>query len=230
MTIHPEADLSAYADDALDTPARAAVEAHLDTCAVCRAHLADLRAVSRLLRSLPAPAPRRSLVPRLVRPPVWLAPSRTFATFASGVFAFLFLVSSVLIVDPTLGGGGPGIFTTGTQRSAAQRNEAGRVVIAPVAAAAVSPRAPAAAPLAPQAAAGVSPPPLAAPAAAPRPSAAADSAQADAAKSAITPAPPRSAPGEESGRPTLGSPFLWLALTLGAALIAVAIRRRMRLS
>ena len=220
MTIHLEADLSAYADDALDASARAAVEAHLDTCAVCRARLADLRAVSRLLGSLPAPAPRRSLVPRLVRPPVWLAPSRTFATFASGVFAFLFLVSSVLTINPTLGGGGSGIFTTSTQRTAQQRNEAGRIAIAPVAATAgvaVSPRAPAAAP-------------LAVPAAAPRPSAAVDNAQADAAQSAGTPAPPRNASGEDSGRPTLGSPFLWLALTLGAALVAVAIRRRMRLS
>ena len=66
---------------------------------------------------------------------MWLAPSRTFATFASGLFAFLILVSAVLTIDPTLGGGGPGIFTTSTQRAAQQRLEAGRATGAPAAAA-----------------------------------------------------------------------------------------------
>ncbi|MBI3748793.1 MAG: zf-HC2 domain-containing protein, partial [Chloroflexi bacterium] len=89
MTMHPEADLSAYLDDALDAISRAAVEAHLDACTVCRARLADLGAVSRLVAALPAPAPHRSLVPRLVARPVWLAPARTLATLASGVFGFL---------------------------------------------------------------------------------------------------------------------------------------------
>ncbi|MDO8563259.1 MAG: zf-HC2 domain-containing protein, partial [Candidatus Limnocylindria bacterium] len=121
MTMHPDADLSAYLDRALEATGRAAVEAHLDTCALCRARLADLGAVSRLVAALPTPAPRRSLVPRLVARPVWLAPARTFATLASGVFGFLFLVSAVLATDPTLGGGGPGILTTSTQRAAQQR-------------------------------------------------------------------------------------------------------------
>ena len=259
--MHPEADLSAYLDDALDATGHAVVEAHLDTCAVCRARLADLRAVSRLVAALPAPAPRRSLVPRLVTRPVWLAPARTLATLASGLFGFLFLVSAVLATDPTLGGGGPGILTTGTQRAAQQRLAAGRATTAPAAAMpapqavpAAAPTAlhfgaaasPAAAPLAPQLGAQVSPAPRLAPVSptaaplppqfgaavspAPRPSGAADAATAESSKSATaTVAPGAPALGEPGpARPSIGSPFVWLALTAGAAGAAVALRRRMR--
>ena len=243
--MHPEADLSAYLDLALDAAGRAAVEGHLDTCALCRARLADLRAVSRLVAALPAPAPRRSLVPRLVTRPVWLAPARTLATLASGLFGFLFLVSAVLATDPTLGGGGPGILTTGTQRAAQQRLAAGRATIAPAAAPAPqsvpaaapttlqsgAAASPAAAPLAPQAVPAPLAPQLAAPASpAARPSGAADAATAESSKSATaTVAPGRPAPGEPGPvRPSLGSPFVWLALTAGAAGAALALRRRMR--
>ncbi len=219
MTMHPDADLSAYLDLALDATGRAAVGAHLDACAVCRARLADLRAVSGLVAALPAPALHRSLVPRLVARPVWLAPARTLATLASGLFGFVFLVSAVLATDPTLGGGGPGILTTGTQRAAQQRLAAGRATIAP--AAAPAPQA-VPAPAAPQLAAPVSP--------AARPSGAADAATAESSKSATaTAAPGARALGEPGpARPSIGSPFIWLALTAGAAGAALALRRRMR--
>jgi len=46
---------SLYIDDALSLPARVAFEGHLDKCPVCRGSLAELRAVTRGLRSLPRP-------------------------------------------------------------------------------------------------------------------------------------------------------------------------------
>ena len=222
--MHPEADLSAYLDLALDATGRAAVEAHLGTCAVCRARLADLRAVSRLVAALPAPAwRRRSLVPRLMAArPVWLAPARTLATLASGLFGFLFLVSAVLATDPTLGGGGPGILTTSTQRLAEQRLASGRATIAPAAALPAPQAAPAAAPLAPRLGAAVSPAPRAT-------IAAALFDDSSGAASAATAAPGTRALGEPGpARPSIGSPFVWLALTAGAAGAALALRRRMR--
>ena len=97
--MHPFGDLSAYLDNALSTEARASVQAHLDTCAICRTRLADLRATARLIAALPMPVPSRSLVPR-VSVPVWLAPLRTFATFATGAALFLFLASAVISYFP----------------------------------------------------------------------------------------------------------------------------------
>lgn len=44
--------LSPYIDDVLSLPARVAVEDHLDTCPVCRAHVAELRSLSRSLSQL----------------------------------------------------------------------------------------------------------------------------------------------------------------------------------
>ncbi len=93
---HPHGQLSAYLDGALAPADRAAVEAHLDTCPACRAHLAQLRGVSALIASLPAPAPSRRLTPRLVATPPWLAPLRTLTTLASGISVFLFLASAIL--------------------------------------------------------------------------------------------------------------------------------------
>lgn len=48
--------LGAYHDGELTAERRAWVEAHLDGCAACREELAGLRALSRLLGSLPEPA------------------------------------------------------------------------------------------------------------------------------------------------------------------------------
>jgi putative zinc finger protein len=90
--VHPFAELSAYLDGALEPRARASVEAHLGTCAVCRARLADLRGTARLIAGLPSPAPARSLVPH-VSVPFWLAPLRTASAIASGLAVILFVVS-----------------------------------------------------------------------------------------------------------------------------------------
>jgi anti-sigma factor RsiW len=97
--VHPFDDLSAYLDGALSSEARASVQAHLDTCALCRTRLAELRGTARLIAALPMPVPSRSLVPR-VSVPVWLAPLRTFSTFASGAAIFLFLASAVIASFP----------------------------------------------------------------------------------------------------------------------------------
>jgi anti-sigma factor RsiW len=96
MTQHPHAELSAYIDGALIPAAQAAVEGHLVTCALCRAHVTQLRATSSLLHSLPDPVPSRRLVPRLAGAPAWLAPLRTLMTLASGAAVFLFIASAVL--------------------------------------------------------------------------------------------------------------------------------------
>jgi anti-sigma factor RsiW len=97
--VHPFGDLSAYLDGALSSEARASVQAHLDTCALCRTRLAELRGTARLIAALPMPVPSRRLVPR-VSIPVWLAPLRTISTFASGAAIFLFLASAVLSSFP----------------------------------------------------------------------------------------------------------------------------------
>jgi len=97
--VHPFGDLSAYLDNALSSEARASVQAHLDTCALCRSRLAELRGTARLIAALPMPVPSRSLVPR-VSVPFWLAPLRTFSTFASGAAIFLFLASAVIAYFP----------------------------------------------------------------------------------------------------------------------------------
>jgi hypothetical protein len=92
--VHPFGDLSAYADNALSVDRRAAVEAHLDTCSVCRARLGELRATSRLIAALPSPVPLRRLAPR-VSIPVWVAPLRTLSAVATGAAALLFVASAV---------------------------------------------------------------------------------------------------------------------------------------
>jgi anti-sigma factor RsiW len=48
--------LSQYIDDVLSLPVRVSVDEHLDKCPVCRAHVAELRRISRSFRSLPRPA------------------------------------------------------------------------------------------------------------------------------------------------------------------------------
>lgn len=49
--------LSLYLDNILSLPARVAMDAHLVECPLCRAHLAELRLISRNLRELPPPTP-----------------------------------------------------------------------------------------------------------------------------------------------------------------------------
>lgn len=97
--MHPFGDLSAYLDEALSTEDQTSVQAHLDTCGLCRSRLAELRGTARLIAGLPMPVPSRSLVPR-ISVPIWLAPLRTFSTFASGAAIFLFIASAILTTFP----------------------------------------------------------------------------------------------------------------------------------
>jgi anti-sigma factor RsiW len=111
MNAHPERQLSAYLDEALDLGEKAQLDAHLAGCAACRARLADLAAVSSLLADLPQLAPRRSLLLR--RLPAWLVPARWASTIAAAGFAAVFLASSMSAALPRAmpaaapGGGAP---------------------------------------------------------------------------------------------------------------------------
>ena len=53
--------LSELADSGLTGEARARVEAHVETCAACRAQLADIRRIRQTARSLPKMAPPEGL-------------------------------------------------------------------------------------------------------------------------------------------------------------------------
>ena len=102
--MHPFGDLSAYLDDALSSEDRTSVQAHLDTCGLCRTRLAELRGTARLIAALPMPVPSRSLVPR-VSVPIWLAPLRTLTTLASGAAIFLFIATAILTSFPRVTSG-----------------------------------------------------------------------------------------------------------------------------
>lgn len=95
MGPHPDLELSAYVDDALDEPDRARVADHLAGCATCTARARELSATAAVLRALPDPRPSRSLVPPLARAPAWYAPARLLSGIASGVFALLFLAAAL---------------------------------------------------------------------------------------------------------------------------------------
>jgi len=97
--VHPFGDLSAYLDGALSSEARASVQAHLDSCALCRTRLAELRGTTRLIAALPMPVPSRSLVPRVGVSP-WIALLRTLSTVASAAAIFLFVVSAAMSSFP----------------------------------------------------------------------------------------------------------------------------------
>lgn len=97
--MHPFGDLSAYLDGALSSEARASVQAHLDSCALCRTRLAELRGTARLIAALPMPVPSRSLVPRVGVSP-WIALLRTFSAVASAAAIFLFVVSAAMSSFP----------------------------------------------------------------------------------------------------------------------------------
>ena len=90
--MHPFADLNAYIDGALDPQSRERVDAHLGSCAICSTRVAELRATAKLIAALPAPAPARSLVPRIAVP-MWLAPLRTASAVASGLALVVFVIS-----------------------------------------------------------------------------------------------------------------------------------------
>ena len=220
---HPHAELSAYIDGALAPAAQAAVRGHLDTCALCSAHVAQLRATVALVQALPDPVPSRRLVPRLAAAPAWLAPLRTLMTLASGAA------------------------TTATSaneasRDAVAKQQAPAAAGAPAATGVPAPTASAFAAFA------VSP--TASPV--PAPSQLLDTAvgstpddarkradQATAGPSGAPAAPevnavngqdnPRRANAEPQRSP-LVNPLLWLALALITAAIAIALQRRLRAS
>lgn len=218
MDRHPRAQLSAYLDDALSAVERSAVAAHLDTCADCRARLAELRVTVSLIRALPDPVPSRRLVPRLATVPVWLAPLRTLTTLASGVSVFLFIASALLANTAQLAtmptsfqapaaGGAPA-----ASASSAERNSAAAPTAAPGAALDAT-----------KTIGSPSPSPEGFQAFGPAARASQDVAsRADSAagqsENAATPVAPQLGP----------SPLVWLALALVLALVAIALQRRLR--
>ena len=233
---HPHAELSAYIDGALAPAAQAAVRGHLDTCALCSAHVAELRATVALVQALPDPVPSRRLVPRLVAaPPAWLAPLRTLMTLASGAAVFLFIASSLVTNINFLASSGAATTATEASRDAIAKQQAPAAAGAP---ATTNTPVPAASPNA--AFGAVSP---TAPTASPLPDATRGLATDDPQKrSDQATAGPSGVPGAaavnaqdnarltnaEPQRSPLVNPLLWLALALISGAIAIALHRRLR--
>jgi anti-sigma factor RsiW len=230
---HPHAELSAYIDGALSPSARAAVDGHLATCALCRAHVAQLRATSALLRALPDPVPAHGLVPRLAAP-AWLAPLRTLMTVASGAAAFLFVASALVSSVTSLATNAPaGAPAPELSRDAVASDQAPK------------PEPPAAtakggAPASPNAAFSVSgPTPSSAPSAVRRDVGAASpddrtrenqtGASGGPAAGAALDERARAATSAPRPSPVL-NPWLWLALAIVCGAIAIALQRRLRAS
>lgn len=220
---HPRAQLSAYLDDALSAVERSAVAAHLDTCADCRARLAELRATASLIKALPDLQPSRRLVPRIAAVPAWLAPLRTLTTLASGVTAFLFIASALvanvnqLAVPTSLQVPAAGGAAAAPAASQAERSSLGAAV-------------PSATPAPPQAAAADS----AKAAASPTPQG--PNTQFSAASATANPQNAVSDTSREAthaATPSLQigpSPWVWLLLTIVLGAIAFALQRRLRSS
>lgn len=220
MGTHPRAQLSAYLDGALAPSERAAVDAHLDTCADCRARLAELRTVASLIGALPALAPSRRLVPRVAAVPAWLAPLRTLSTLGSGIAVFMFIASALLSNVSLLASGTaalPAAAPAAGGATTAERGAAG--------ASQASPTAPDRAALAADSAK-----------AAASPTAAPNSGQQfntsttpplqDAASRAAQ------APARDPAKPDVplvgANPWLWLGLAVVLGAIALALQRRLR--
>lgn len=234
MTLqHPHAELSAYIDGALDPAAQAAVDGHLVTCALCRAHVAQLRATAAFVQALPDPVPSRRLVPRLGAP-AWLAPLRTVMTLASGAAVFLFIASSVASNVTFLASGG----ATGSTAQEASRDTAVNVQ-APRAADPTSTTSGAPAPAAsPNAAFALSPTSSPLPGAAKGAASPGDTQRVDQTTAGPSGAPGAAAVPQDAGRiassepqrPQLLNPWLWLALALLCGAIAIALHRRLHAS
>jgi hypothetical protein len=232
MTQHPHAELSAYIDGALTPAAQAAVEGHLATCALCRTHVAQLRATVSLIHALPDPIPSRRLVPRLAGAPAWLAPLRTLMSLATGAAVFLFIASAVLTNITLLAGSG----ATALSAPEAARNTTASASDSQSGAATSAPnvRAPAPAPSA-FVAFGSNP--------SPTPSGAvADSTdptkRLDQSTAAPSGAPAAAAAPQDAGRstsatpqrPQVLNPWLWLVIAIISGAIAIALNRRLRAS
>lgn len=214
MNEHPELQLSAYLDEALLPTDRALVAAHLDGCPSCRAHLADLRATSRVIAALPPLVPTRSLVPRHQRAPVWLRPVRLLGAMGSGLFVFLFLASAVINSGSNLGGGET------TAEQLAEKGQFGAAVNALASdAAAQKAAAPSPVPAAAPAAAGQAPQASARIVSSPAPSSVS---RADAATAAVT------STNATVPRPFGPPPVVFLGLAAFFALAAIVAHRRLR--
>ena len=236
---HPHAELSAYIDGALAPAAQAAVRGHLDTCALCRAHVAELRATVALVHALPDPVPSRRLVPRLVAAPAWLAPLRTLMTLASGAAVFLFIASSLVTNINFLASSGAATTANEASRDAVAKQQAPAAAGAPAATGVPAPTA------SPFAAFAVSPTASPVPAASQLLDSARGAATDDPQKRADqATAGPSGAPGPvaanaqdnarltnaEPQRSPLVNPLLWLTLALISGAIAIALHRRLRSS
>jgi anti-sigma factor RsiW len=233
---HPQAELSAYIDRALAPAAQAAVAEHVAACAVCRAHVSELRATVALVQALPDPVPSRRLVPRLAPAgPAWLAPLRTVMTLASGTAVFLFIASSLLSNITFLASGSAtsaqagGRDTTNAfqvQAPTAEQASAPTRALGPVPSASPNPalaRNPTSPPFGAAAEAGSSP--------------AVDDAAKRSDQATVAPAP-GAAVGENTGRPAssepqrspLVNPWLWLTVAILCGAIAIALQRRLHRS
>ncbi|MBI2982621.1 MAG: zf-HC2 domain-containing protein [Chloroflexi bacterium] len=213
--MHVDTDLSAYLDGELAPADRTRVEAHLDGCDRCRARLGELRATASLIAALPEARPSRSLVPRVVERFNWLRPLRSFSTFATGAFLFVFLVTAVGRSGSGLGGGTTAPFGPVPQAAPAP---------AP-AATGVPERAALSTPLAPQLAA----PAAGAPATArtdASPPAAGFATQATA--KAATDATAAAARDVSRTPSPLTDPLVWLGLAVIAAALAIGAHWRLR--
>jgi len=232
---HPHAELSAYIDGALDPAARAAVDGHLVTCAVCRAHVAQLRATVALVQALPDPVPSRRLVPRLTTAPAWLAPLRTIMTLASGAAVFLFLASALATnITPLATSGAPGTTAreasgdTAVKGQAPAAQPAGAPTVTPAPAPTASPYgafavAPSSSPAADNVVRG--------PATAAPDKRGDTSTGASAAPGAALNPPDAARTTASVPQPSpLLSPWLWLALAIICGAAAIALSRRLRAS
>ncbi len=222
MTQHSHAELSAYIDGELDPAAQAAIDGHLVTCVLCRAHVAQLRATVAFMRALPDPVPSRRLTPR-VAVPAWLAPLRTLMTLASGAAVFLF-IASALVSNIT--------FLTSGTATTARAPEAARDAAVKGQVPAAQPASSATPATSPNAGFALGPS-----ASSPAPSVAQRSDNTAARGSAdasgapdVAPAPQEAvrASSTEPQRSQVLNPWLWLALAVISGGIAVALHRRLR--
>ena len=239
---HPHAELSAYIDGALAPAAQAAVEGHVAACALCRAHVAELRATVALVHALPDPVPSRRLVPRLTTGPAWLAPLRTVMTLASGTAVFLFIASSLVSNINFLASGSAATSAQEASRdtttnfqvqapTAAQPGTTPSRALGPASSPAPTPSAGAALAHNPTT------PPVAAAGdagAAPSPDDAAKVLDRSAAGASGAPVGAPQERGQfassEPQRSPLLNPWLWLTLAIFCGAIAIALQRRLRRS
>lgn len=226
MDQHVRHDLSAYLDDALPADRAGAVRLHVADCGSCRSDLAQLRETARLLAALPAPAPSRRLVPSLAPRFNWLRPLRSLSAVGAGMFLLVFMASATLDTGWRMGGGSAG--TTVAGPAAATAGAAVPQSDTTTYAATATPAAPAA-----LSAASASPEKAAeqrTTAASPGvpPDQNAGNAESDAAsRSGSGPGTANDSVAMEP--PQIGpSPWLWLALMLVSAGIALGAHRRMR--